>query len=97
MRVESYNVSTDSQDVSPDRVFDFEAASRSTASPKEAQQLQQLREKLEKEFEEVPPHDLMLRQSEVPGSHVAACNCASVVIKLLLDTWALAYLRRALS
>lgn len=54
-RVESYNVSTDSQDVSPDRVFDFEAASRSTPSPKEAQQLQQLREKLEREFEVCSP------------------------------------------
>ena len=52
--MESSNVSQSGhEDVSPDRVFDFEAASRSTPSPKEAQQLQQLREKLEKEVEEV--------------------------------------------
>ena len=56
-RVESINVFQDGQDESPDRVFDFEAASRSTPSPREAQQLQQLREKLEKEFREVQSHD----------------------------------------
>ncbi len=60
MRVESYNMSTGSQDVSPDRVFDFEAASCSTPSPEEAQQLQLLREKLEKEFEEVCPQSLAI-------------------------------------
>ena len=66
IRVELSNVSQSGQDVSPDRVFDFEAASRSTPSPKEAQQLQQLREKLEKEFEEVCHH--------VP--HILAERCA---------------------
>lgn len=58
-RVESVNISggtQGTQDVSPNRIFDFEAASRTTPSPKEAQLLQQLREKLEAELQQVTLH-----------------------------------------
>ena len=50
-RVESVNISQNMQDVSPDRVFDFEAASRRAPSPEEAQALQALREKLQAEIQ----------------------------------------------
>ena len=50
-RVESVNISQSMQDVSPDRVFDFEAASRRASSPEEAQALQALREKLQAEIQ----------------------------------------------
>ena len=39
--------------MSPDRVFDLEAASRAPPSAKEAKLLDKLREKLEKETQEV--------------------------------------------
>ena len=51
IRVESVNISQHMQDVSPDRVFDFEAASRPAPSPEEAQALQALREKLQAEIQ----------------------------------------------
>ena len=50
-RVESVNISQSMQDVSPDRVFDFEAASRRAPMPEEAQALQALREKLQAEIQ----------------------------------------------
>ena len=52
-RVESINIYHDGQDVSPDRVFDLEAASRAPVSAKEAKLLSKLRERLEKETQEV--------------------------------------------
>ncbi len=58
-RVESVNLSAGkqgTQEVSPDRIFDFEMASRTTPSPKEAQLLQQLRMRLEAELQQVTPH-----------------------------------------
>ena len=54
-RVDSVNISKDMEDVSPDRVFDFEAASRQAASPEEAQALQALREKLQAEIQVLIP------------------------------------------
>ena len=50
-RVDSVNISQSMQDVSPDRVFDFEAASRRAATPEEAQALQALRERLQAELQ----------------------------------------------
>ena len=58
-RVESVNISggtQGTQEVSPDRIFDFEAASRTKPSPEEAQLLQQLREKLGTELQQVTLH-----------------------------------------
>lgn len=53
--MKSVNVSQDGQEVSPDRVFDFEAASCTTPSPEQALQLQQLHKKLEAELQQVKP------------------------------------------
>lgn len=54
-RVDSVNISKDMEDISPDRVFDFEAASRRAPSPEEAQALQALREKLQAEIQVLVP------------------------------------------
>ena len=69
-RVESVNISQSMQDVSPDRVFDFEAASRRAPTPEEAQALQALREKLQAEIqvlaslcEQSEPSPLLLWES----------------------------------
>ena len=58
-RVESVNISggtQGTQEVSPDRIFDFEADSRTKPSPEEAQLLQQLRDKLGTELQQVTLH-----------------------------------------
>lgn len=51
--MESINIYQDGQDVSPDSVFYLEAASRAPPSVKEAKLLEKLREKLEKEAQQV--------------------------------------------
>ena len=86
-RVDSINISQSMQDVSPDRVFDFEAASRRAATPEEAQALQALSEKLQAEIqvlasfcEQSQPCRLLLCQSLLP-------HCRDVCEELDDSVW----------